>query len=388
MKVRDLFDLNIMKNFRLVAGAGGLDRTILGTEIMAIEFIQGVKMNRDHIFEEKKVILSSLIFAKDNPDLIYNAVKRLNEMNVSCFAYKTVFIKELPEKVLRYADDHDFPILQFGGDEFFEEVLLQILAEVNRGTNLEEIERNLEIIMRNEMGAEDELKFSKSLNPNFKEYVRAVYICDREYDEDSTHEKIVSLIKHHVESEKLRRKSAMAKFRKGYFIFLSQDEPDERRFSAQLEDIFIQLGIEHARVRIGFGIVRRTEGNFGKAVREAFWAGSIAQMEATDFKKYDELGVYRFLIPTMYSVNTKERMEEYLKPLLEDANADLLETAVAYIQCHGDVEETAKKMICHKNTIRYRMSRVQEILDAEGADKDFYESLFIAVRLYLLNKYK
>ena len=111
-------------------------------------------------------------------------------------------------------------------------------------------------------------------------------------------------------------------------------------------------------------------------------------MEATDFKKYDELGVYRFLIPTMYSVNTKERMEEYLKPLLEDANADLLETAVAYIQCHGDVEETAKKMICHKNTIRYRMSRVQEILDAEGADKDFYESLFIAVRLYLLNKYK
>ena len=34
------------------------------------------------------------------------------------------------------------------------------------------------------------------------------------------------------------------------------------------------------------------------------------------------------------------------------------------------------------------MSRVQEILDAEGADKDFYESLFIAVRLYLLNKYK
>ena len=152
MKVRDLFDLNIMKNFRLVAGAGGLDRTILGTEIMDIEFIQGVKMNRDHIFEEKKVILSSLIFAKDNPDLIYNAVKRLNEMNVSCFAYKTVFIKELPEKVLRYADDHDFPILQFGGDEFFEEVLLQILAEVNRGTNLQEIERNLEIIMRNEMG--------------------------------------------------------------------------------------------------------------------------------------------------------------------------------------------------------------------------------------------
>ena len=31
LTVKDLFDLNIMKNFKLVAGAGGLDRPITRT---------------------------------------------------------------------------------------------------------------------------------------------------------------------------------------------------------------------------------------------------------------------------------------------------------------------------------------------------------------------
>ena len=118
LTVKDLFDLNIMKNFELVAGAGGLDRPITRTEILDFEFVQGVGMNRDRIFEGESIAISSLLFAKDNPDMILDTVMRLYELNVSCFAYKPVFINELPEEVLRFADSNDFPILKFGGDEF------------------------------------------------------------------------------------------------------------------------------------------------------------------------------------------------------------------------------------------------------------------------------
>ena len=97
LTVKDLFDLNIMKNFKLIAGAGGLDRPITRTEILDFEFVQGVGMNRDRIFEGESIAISSLLFAKDNPDMILDTVMRLYELNVSCFAYKPVFINAFLE---------------------------------------------------------------------------------------------------------------------------------------------------------------------------------------------------------------------------------------------------------------------------------------------------
>ena len=83
LTVKDLFDLNIMKNFELVACAGGLDRPITRTEILDFEFVQGVGMNRDRIFDGESIAISSLLFAKDNPALILDTVMRLYELNVS-----------------------------------------------------------------------------------------------------------------------------------------------------------------------------------------------------------------------------------------------------------------------------------------------------------------
>ena len=76
LTVRDLFDLNIMKNFKLVAGAGGLDRPITRTEILDFEFVQGVGIDRDRMFEGESIAISSLLFAKDNPDLVLDTVKK------------------------------------------------------------------------------------------------------------------------------------------------------------------------------------------------------------------------------------------------------------------------------------------------------------------------
>lgn len=63
-------------------------------------------------------MLSSLLFAKQEPEYLLNAVKNLIELGASALAYKPVIFKELPEEVLSYAEQQNFPILRFGGDEF------------------------------------------------------------------------------------------------------------------------------------------------------------------------------------------------------------------------------------------------------------------------------
>ena len=49
--------------------------------------------------------------------------------------------------------------------------------------------------------------------------------------------------------------------------------------------------------------------------------------------------------------------------------------------------KTAEALFCHKNTVRYRMSKIQELIDPKSNDKTFYESLSIALRIYMLSKF-
>ena len=116
--VKDLFEIPITKNFRLVAGEDGLDRPVRGIEILDFEFTRGVKTERHDLFNKNTLILTSLVFAKDDPLAILDAVKTLFSINVSCLAYKPVIFSDLPREVIEYADSAGFPILEFGGDEF------------------------------------------------------------------------------------------------------------------------------------------------------------------------------------------------------------------------------------------------------------------------------
>jgi len=385
LTVRDLMDLNIMKEFKLLAGEGGLEKPISGNgiEVLDFEFVQGAGMSRDRIFEGESLVISSLLFAKDNPLLILDAVMRLYELGCSGMAFKPVFIKALPEEVLRFADSHDFPILEFGGDEFFEDVIMQVRNELNRGNDIQEIENDMEKVLDREMTVREELKFLRRINPNLKKYISVVGV----WDETRDGEAVENLVRRHLDSDRLRRKTALCKFRRGYFIILSQDEPEESRFRALQEDLFVQLGLDHRKVKMGYSTVKLLEEEPGRAIREAFWTCIVAQLEKKEVRRYDELGIYRFIIPEINSPYMQTYMQEYLQPLMQEEHAELLNTARAYIMCSGDVVKTAERLFCHKNTVRYRLSKIQELVDPHSNDKEFYESLSIALRIHMLTRF-
>jgi DNA-binding PucR family transcriptional regulator len=68
----------------------------------------------------------------------------------------------------------------------------------------------------------------------------------------------------------------------------------------------------------------------------------------------------------------------------EKYNTELLTTAIKFVENDGNVPETAKSLFAHKNTIRYRLNKIKEILQIEGRELDFLEQLSVAVKLHKL----
>lgn len=403
LTVKDLFDIPIFKNFKLIAGADGQTRQVCLTETLDFEFTRGIPMPRSTLFTSKSLVLTSLLFAKDDPRQILEAVKGLFDLGVSCMAYKPVIYKQLPQEVVHFANENAFPILEFGGDEFFEDIIFAVSYELNDGEDIASLETDLSKILDQEASPREELKIRKKINSDFKRYIRVAAIKDNSLQSE---EEITLLVKKMASLERINKKASLCKFKDSYFIFLSQETPNEVRFKALLTDIFIALEIDESKIRCGLSSVLSTSDNFGKVIREAFWACNVAVLESDTLRYYNEIGIYRLIIPEIHSKNLINYMSEYLSPLgdvsvvskglheydnnIFDNGASkniLLETACTYILARGDLDETASRMFCHKNTIRYRLSKLHDLLDPYCNEKEFHENLSMAIRIYMLSHF-
>ncbi len=384
LKVRDLLEIDIFNDFELLAGEGGLDRPIESTEILDYEFARGAMMNRSQIFWGRSIALSSLLFAKDDPSLILDAVKHLVEYKVSCLAFKPVILEELPQEVIDFANKNDFPIFRFGEEKFFEDIIIIVKNELDRGNDALRMEVALEEILSHRMNArKDLIRFQKSLHPDFRKYMQAVFVQNA----DLKDERLYITIQRFAHTEGLQKKTAVCKFRNGFFIFLSQDTENIDRFKAQMMDVTTSMGMNPKELTCGFSSVGRTDNDFERLICEAFWAEQISELEGRRYLRFREIGIYRILTESIHSPEMIRYMEEYLRPLQnkKGSGSELMETARAYVLNHGDLDDTAKALFCHKNTVRYRLNKIRELLDPEASEHDFYANLSIAIRISIIH---
>lgn len=91
------------------------------------------------------------------------------------------------------------------------------------------------------------------------------------------------------------------------------------------------------------------------------------------FLHFEDLGIYNLLM----SITDKEVFKDYyndtLGELIEyDKNNDsnILEVLKYYLENNGSVQKTAEHFYVHRNSINYRLNKVQDILDMDISDLD------------------
>lgn len=111
LDVATLLQLDLFSNFTLCAGALGLVHNISNVVVLDHEGL----LDNFSDFHEGDFVLTNLFYAKDDPERIYTSFCQLMQIGVSAIAIKSIFYKELPEKVLALANPVKMFLFSFSG---------------------------------------------------------------------------------------------------------------------------------------------------------------------------------------------------------------------------------------------------------------------------------
>ncbi|ERN51366.1 helix-turn-helix domain-containing protein [Alkalihalophilus marmarensis] len=154
-----------------------------------------------------------------------------------------------------------------------------------------------------------------------------------------------------------------------------------------------------AQVRERFGIMEVTAGcgyaydNYEWIKRSYDEATKVITLKQTFTKElqsaafYHELGVFRYIDLIRQTIKEQEMTVNPAIRKLEkydlEHRTNLLETLGIILDKDGNMNEAAKELHCHVNTLNYRLKRIQEIANIQLKDPVQKIGLYLDMKVYL-----
>jgi sugar diacid utilization regulator len=139
------------------------------------------------------------------------------------------------------------------------------------------------------------------------------------------------------------------------------DDVGERLRAAFGENMPAESGRWRTLVGIGGSVGSLTEAVASQ--RQAYRAARVAEVLNIDgVLSWDDLGIYRTLIQLPQEELTESALHPGLLTLIAgEGELPLLETLECYLDLAGDVKATAAKLMVHRTTLYYRLTRIEKL---------------------------
>jgi purine catabolism regulator len=140
-------------------------------------------------------------------------------------------------------------------------------------------------------------------------------------------------------------------------------------------------------VALGLGRPTSTITGWQRSLRDAEQALHVVQRQpAGGLQRYADLGVLRliFALQAADEAALHDFAHDTLTPLIRaDAHHEdaLLTTLAAYFAANGNLTGAARDLDLHRNTLMYRLRRIEELLGASLDDADLRLALHLALKI-------
>ena len=144
-----------------------------------------------------------------------------------------------------------------------------------------------------------------------------------------------------------------------------------------------------ANVYVGLSGPARTLIDWQQTYEESLQAMQLAQRlkisnQVVEFKS---LGVYKLLYELEGQPTVRRFADEIMQSLVDydqQNRGSLVKTVEAYFNHHGNISQTAESLFVHRNTLLYRMERIQELTQMQLDEANMRLALHLALKLWQL----
>ncbi|MCM0758224.1 helix-turn-helix domain-containing protein [Sporomusa sphaeroides DSM 2875] len=159
---------------------------------------------------------------------------------------------------------------------------------------------------------------------------------------------------------------------------------------ANLLQANLQEAAFETTVSFGIGKLHSSAAELCQSFQEAKHALDLGRFirEKGHITHFEDLGVIRLL-----SHINAEQLDEYYKEQLaviieydEKNNMNFLAILQMYFQQNGDLNATAEKLFMHPNTLRYRLKKIEELLDVDLQKLEIRINLAVACKIAKMHK--
>lgn len=371
--VNEALEIEILKDFRIVAGRKGLDREIKRIGILDHETPELIEKT----FTKGEFIITNLLLIKDDIDELYLMVEKMISVAVSGVAIKNIYFDTIPLSVIELADKKKFPIMMFS-DTYMEDIIMSISNLIKEKNETNSLAVKLDNILYSNLDSVIIKKIAYEINGNFREK-NIVAFCKRINNKSTINTDSYYSIHENKPLNKI------IPYKDG-FVFINTFENIEIEGASSTVLRRLQaLGVSADQYIIGISSLYDKLGELNFSIKESLFAFKYSKVYGKDISFFSNIGTNKVLLPIIDNPWVLKYHDEIIEPLIVHDNkneTELLKTAIAYIENNGDIKATAADLFQHGNTIRYRIDKIRKILNKECDNVHFYEELAMAIRIY------
>jgi sugar diacid utilization regulator len=388
--LEDILDISDCKSLKIVAGRKGLKRHVRW--ISAIEVIEIIKFSNEGDLN----FITGLAIASED-EFLSIVVEADHYKMAGMIVALGPYIKKIPKSVLNYCNSHDFPIIIMPWDVKISTVSHAIGDFISDEANQYKIP--LELLKSLLLGKEDPhltpetivqlkrlgifesgqfnvlllqiVKKSESLDARLKE------ICDQ----------LIKAMRSIYSSEGI-----IVKVESGIAIVLRGKEgkinPNEKELD-EIRNLAVktQLLFDDCNIRIGIGNQYNTIEKINDSYNEALLVTKIlsaSSQHRAETYRFDQLGPYKVVWDCRNSSELLKFSEEILGKLIsydKINKTDIINFLRAYYDFNGNVMDISKNLFLHKNTVIYKIRKIEGILGCSFAQQDTVFNLKLALMI-------
>ncbi|MBQ9015276.1 MAG: PucR family transcriptional regulator [Firmicutes bacterium] len=317
--------------------------------------------------------LTEFYFAKDSTEKMIEYLEPMIRSGSSGICIIDEYIKELPTEVLDYCDEHSLPIILNSYTVPYAQMIREIMELIIADGQKALLEKEISAITADTIDESGKIEIIRNMNPYFKNNYAVFYIF-------SANARTESAISDLFSRDSLC--SGVA-YKGGILGFISSASLSE--LPSKVNYYTEQLKSYDDVLAVGISDSTSTLHTLTKTINQAIFSANAALKRSSGghIVKYSELGIMKLLLLLADSAELEEFYEEIILSITnydKETNSQLYETMLAFRHCNYQYRETANSLYIHENTVRYRISKVKEIIEAKAPNDDFREVFSLAIK--------